>query len=97
MGAFGEDVQAVTEAVGSGSVILIGHSMGGTVIAEAARLMPGRIIGLIGIDTLQNIEYPMTREELKKMIDPLEKNFRTGSQQFAGEMISPQTDQQLRE
>ena len=97
MGAFGEDVHAVTEAVGSGSVILIGHSMGGTVIAEAARLMPGRIIGLIGIDTLQNIEYPMTREELKKMIDPLEKNFRTGSQQFVGEMISPQTDQQLRE
>ena len=97
MGAFGEDVHAVTEAVGSGSVILIGHSMGGTVIAEAARLMPGRVIGLIGIDTLQNIEYPMTREELKKMIDPLEKNFRTGSQQFAGEMISPQTDQQLRE
>lgn len=87
----------MTEAVGSGSVILIGHSMGGTVIAEAARLMPGRVIGLIGIDTLQNIEYPMTREELKKMIDPLEKNFRTGSQQFAGEMISPQTDQQLRE
>jgi pimeloyl-ACP methyl ester carboxylesterase len=96
MGAFGEDVQAVTEAVGSGSVILIGHSMGGTVIAEAARLIPGRVIGLIGIDTLQNIEYPMTREELKKMIDPLEKNFRTGSQQFVGEMISPQTDQQLR-
>jgi pimeloyl-ACP methyl ester carboxylesterase len=97
MGAFGEDVQAVTESVGSGSVILIGHSMGGTVIAEAARLMPGRVIGLIGIDTLQNIEYPMTREELKKMIDPLEKNFRTGSQQFVKEMISPQTDQQLRE
>ena len=97
MGAFGEDVQAVTEAVGSGSVILIGHSMGGTVIAEAARLMPGRVVGLIGIDTLQNIEYPMTREELKKMIDPLEENFRTGSRQFVGEMISPQTDQQLRE
>jgi pimeloyl-ACP methyl ester carboxylesterase len=97
MGAFGEDVQAVTEAVGSGSVILIGHSMGGTVIAEAARLMPGRVIGLIGVDTLQNIEYPMTPEELKKMIAPLEKNFRTGSREFVGEMISPETDPQLRD
>ncbi len=29
MRAFGEDVQSVTEAVGSKSVILIGHSMGG--------------------------------------------------------------------
>jgi pimeloyl-ACP methyl ester carboxylesterase len=97
MGAFGEDVRAVTEAIGSHSVILIGHSMGGSVIAEAARLMPSRIIGLIGVDTLENIEYPMTSEELKKMLTPLEKNFRTGSRQFIGEMISPQTDRQLRE
>jgi hypothetical protein len=35
--------------------------MGGSVIAEAARLMPSLVIGLIGIDTLENIEYPMTR------------------------------------
>jgi len=97
MGAFGEDVRAVTEAAGGEKVILIGHSMGGSVIAEAARLMPGRVIGLIGIDTLENIEYPMTREELKKMIAPLEKDFRTGSRQFVGEMISPQTDPRLRE
>jgi pimeloyl-ACP methyl ester carboxylesterase len=97
MRAFGEDVKAVIEATGSRRVILIGHSMGGSVIAEAARLMPSRVIGLIGIDTLENIEYPMTREELKKMIAPLEKDFRTGSRQFVEEMISPQTDPQLRE
>lgn len=97
MGAFGEDVRAVTEAIGSPRVILIGHSMGGSVIAEAARLMPNRVIGLIGIDTFDNIEYPLTSEELKKMTTPLEKDFRTGSRQFIGEMILPQTDPQLRE
>ena len=97
MRAFGEDVRAVTEATGSRRVILIGHSMGGSVIAEAARIMPSRVMGLIGIDTLENIEYPMTREELKKMIAPLEKNFRTGSRQFVDEMISPKTDPKLRE
>jgi pimeloyl-ACP methyl ester carboxylesterase len=97
MGAFGEDVRAVAEATGRGKVILIGHSMGGSVIAEAARLMPDRIIGLIGIDTLENIEYPMTHEEFKKMIAPLEKNFQTGSRQFVEGMIYPQTDSQLRE
>lgn len=97
MSAFGEDVRAVTEATGSNKVILIGHSMGGSVIAEAARLMPGRIIGLIGIDTLENIEYAMTPEELKKMIAPLEKDFRTGSRKFVEEMIYPQADPQLRE
>ncbi len=97
MASFGEDVRAVTESTGSHNVILIGHSMGGSVIAEAARLMPRRVIGLIGIDTLENIEYPMTRSELKKMIAPLEKNFQTGSRQFVSEMIAPDTDPQLRE
>jgi pimeloyl-ACP methyl ester carboxylesterase len=97
MKAFGEDVQAVTEATGSRGVILIGHSMGGTVIAEAARLMPDRVIGLIGIDTLENIEYPLTHEELAEMIGPLEKDFRTGSRHFVAEMISPHTDPQFRE
>ena len=95
--AFGEDVQAVAEATNSLRTILIGHSMGGSVIAEAARLMPNRVIGLIGIDTLENIEYPMTRKELDQMIAPLEKDFRTGSQQFVKEMISPRTDPLIRD
>lgn len=97
IGAFGEDVQAVTEATGNQRVILIGHSMGGSVIVEAARLLPDRVIGLIGIDTLEDIEYPMTAEELKNMIAPLETDFRTGSRKFIESMIYSQTDPQLRE
>jgi pimeloyl-ACP methyl ester carboxylesterase len=97
MKAFGEDVQAVAEAVGAQKVILIGHSMGGSVIAEAARLMPGRVIGLIGVDTLENVETPMTPEDLKKMVAPLEKDFRAGTREFVGQMISPKTDTRLRE
>jgi pimeloyl-ACP methyl ester carboxylesterase len=95
--AFGADVQAVTEAIGTKRVILVGHSMGGSVIAEAARLMPDRVTGLIGVDTLHNIEYPMTREELTKMLAPLKKDFRTGSREFVEEMISPRMNPQLRE
>jgi len=97
MGSFGQDVRAVTESTGSHRVILIGHSMGGSVIAEAARLMPDRVIGLIGIDTLENVEYSMTHEELKRMTAPLEKDFQAGSRQFVGEMLSPKTAPQLRE
>lgn len=97
MRAFAEDVQAVTEATGSRSVILIGHSMGGVVIAEAARLMPNRVKGIIGIDTLENIEYPLTKEGLAQMTAPLKKDFQTGSRHFVQEMISPSTNSQLRE
>jgi len=97
MAAFGEDVRAVAEATGSRHLVLIGHSMGGSVVAEAARLLPNRVAGLVGVDTLQNIEYPMTREEVGKMIAPLEKDFATGTKQFVGEMILPSTDPRLRE
>jgi len=97
MKAFGEDVQAVTEAAGTPRVILIGHSMGGSVIAEAAALMPDRVIGLIGVDTLENIEYPLTREALDSMTAPMKKNFQAGCRQFVDDMILPETDPELRE
>lgn len=97
MKAFGEDVRAVTEATGSRRVLLIGHSMGGSVIAEAARLMPERVIGLIGVDTLDNIEYPLTGQELTGMITPLEEDFRSGSRNFVKNMISLDTDPAIRE
>lgn len=97
MASFGDDVRAVVEATNSRRVILIGHSMGGAVIAEAALLMPDRVIGLIGADTFSNIKYPLTREQFKKMIAPMEKDFRAGSRQFVSGMILPATDPQLRE
>ncbi|OGV44881.1 MAG: alpha/beta hydrolase [Lentisphaerae bacterium GWF2_57_35] len=97
MSSFGEDVRAVTETTDSRRVILIGHSMGGSVIAEAARLMPDRVIGLIGADTLENIEFPMTREEFQKMLTPLEENFQAATRPFISQMISTNTDSQLRD
>jgi len=97
MRAFGEDVQAVTEATGSRKVILVGHSMGGSVIAEAARLMPNRVVGLIGVDTLENIEYPMTQQELHKMIALLKTDFSTGCREFVKDMISPGTAPRIRD
>jgi pimeloyl-ACP methyl ester carboxylesterase len=97
MKAFGEDVRAVAEATDSRSVILIGHSMGGAVIAEAARLMPDRVIGLIGVDTLGNIEYPLKAEQMEEMIAPIKKHFVSGSRAFVSAMINPETDPALRE
>jgi len=97
MRAFGEDVMAVAEATNSTSTILIGHSMGGAVIAEAARLMPERVIGLIGVDTLDNIEYSMTRAELDLMLAPMVDDFRGESRNFVAGMLLPGTDQQIRE
>jgi pimeloyl-ACP methyl ester carboxylesterase len=95
--SFGEDVQAVVDAVGADRVILVGHSMGGSVIAEAARLMPDRVLGLIGVDTLENVEYAMTAEALEQIVAPLRKDFQVKAGELAAGMISGNTDPQLRD
>jgi len=97
MKAFGEDVQAVTAATNSRNVILIGHSMGGSVIAEAARLMPDIVKGIIGVDTLENIEYPLTREELDQLLSQLEGDFQAGSREFIKQMIASDMDPLMRD
>ena len=55
MPAFGADVVAVIEKLGLRDVVLIGHSMGGDVIVEAARALPERIIGLVWVDTYNTL------------------------------------------
>lgn len=97
MHSFGEDVVAVAEAVSASPCILIGHSMGGVVIAQAARLMPGQVIGLIGVDTLQNVEYPLTQEEFDQMSAPLRENFRAGFKSFVRSMFRADTDPGVRD
>ncbi|MGE4560727.1 MAG: alpha/beta fold hydrolase [Desulfobulbus sp.] len=97
MRAFAEDVRAVTEAVGSKTVILIGHSMGGEVVAHAARMMPERVIGLIGVDTLENVEYPLNRQEADTMVAPMIDDFRGESRAFVATMFRPDADPAVRQ
>lgn len=59
--------------------------------------MPARVIGLIGVDTLEDIEYALTREAFAQMIAPFKKDFTAASRQFVSEMFHPGTDPDLRE
>jgi pimeloyl-ACP methyl ester carboxylesterase len=97
MRSFGEDVRAVADAVGGDRLILVGHSMGGLVIAEAAHQLPGRVLGLIGIDSLHDLDFAVTEEHAAEMITPLEADFPAACRQFAASMILPDTDADLAE
>lgn len=97
MRAFAEDVRAVADAVGGDQLILVGHSMGGLVIAEAARLLPGRVLGLIGVDALHDLGFPVTEDHAAEMIAPLEADFPAACRQFAASMIRPDADAALAE
>jgi len=59
MGAFGDDVAAVVNALPQHpKVVLIGHSMGGPVAVEAARRLQSRVVGVIGVDTFKGVGAP---------------------------------------
>ncbi|MDD2679316.1 MAG: alpha/beta hydrolase [Candidatus Omnitrophica bacterium] len=94
--AFGEDVAAVVNAEKADKVILIGHSMSGTIILEANRLLKGRVAGLIAIDTLENFEdFPATPEQFKQYIDPLKEDFVKNSAPFMRGMFNKNADPKL--
>ncbi|MFA5350573.1 MAG: alpha/beta hydrolase [Candidatus Omnitrophota bacterium] len=93
--AYGEDVAAVVNAVGAKKVILIGHSMSGTIILEANRLLKDKVIGLIAVDTLENFEYVATPEDRVKYIDPLKEDFVKNSGPFMRDMFNKNADPKL--
>ena len=92
MEAFGEDVVAVVDNLGLDKVVLIGHSMGGPVILEAARRMPERVIGLVGADTFNNVEQKFQVDEL---LASLRANFSETTSGFVRSMFTPAADSLL--
>jgi pimeloyl-ACP methyl ester carboxylesterase len=56
MPAFGADVAAVADALGLAETVLVGHSMGGDVIVEAACLLPDRVRGLVWVDVYRSLD-----------------------------------------
>jgi pimeloyl-ACP methyl ester carboxylesterase len=95
MPAFGEDVVAVVEKLGLEQVVLIGHSMGGAVIVEAARRMPDRVVGLVGVDTFRNVGQTWTREQIDKILGPFRANFVEATQKFVRTMFIPESNYAL--
>lgn len=75
---FGADVRAVVEAEKPERVILFGNSLGGPVAIEAALLMPGRVLGVVGVDTFQSLDYVYTDAAALARAEAFRKDF-TGS------------------
>src|SRR5687768_10961271 len=76
MARFGQDVAAAVAAVPNEKLILVGHSMGGPVAIEAARLLKSRVIGIIGVDTFKSIGAPRpSKAQLDAIIKKFEGDF----------------------
>jgi len=71
----GGDVQAVVLALKLDRVVLVGHSMGGPVALDAARRMPGRVVGVVAVDSLHDVEQRISPEAVGKLAALYEEDF----------------------
>jgi pimeloyl-ACP methyl ester carboxylesterase len=73
--ALAEDVAAVVSQLALENVVVVGHSMGGRVALEVARLLPGTVVGVIGVDTLHDAEEKLDPEEVAGLLAGFEADF----------------------
>ena len=88
--AYGEDVADVVEALELDNVVLVGHSMGAPVALEAARRLPRRVVGVVGVDSLHDADSEFDHGPL---IRSLEQDFVTACGSFIRDfMFLPDAD-----
>jgi pimeloyl-ACP methyl ester carboxylesterase len=78
---FGKDVAAVIKKLDLKNVILVGHSMAGDIIVQAANNAPKEVIGLVGIDNFKSVGVggkPGKQDSIayQKAIDSLKHDFK---------------------
>jgi pimeloyl-ACP methyl ester carboxylesterase len=76
VGSLAADVGSIVKNLELKRVILIGHSMGGPIGLAAAKQLPGKVIAVIGIDTLQNAEFKMPEDVSKQMVANFTADFK---------------------
>ena len=87
MGSFGEDIVAVVRKLDLDKIVLIGHSMGGPAVIEAARRRPEGVIGLVVADFLQDFERKYSQEFVDGWIDTLSPDYAAAVKKFVAEAL----------
>ena len=89
------DVESVVKALDLKRVILVGHSMGGSVGLAAAKRMPGRVVAVVGVDTLQNAEFKFPEETVQKLLAGFAADFPTNVRGMFAQLLPEHADPDL--
>lgn len=73
--SFGADVAAVVRKLHRKRVVLVGHSMGGDVVVAAARLLKGRVVGLVWLEDYKEIGPARSDADIEKFSAKLRADF----------------------
>lgn len=92
---FGADVKAVIDAEKAETVILFGNSLGGPVAVEAALLLPGRVLGVVGVDTFQILGLVIPPDQMEQRAALFEKDFAGSLKMMIGMLFHKDADQAI--
>ncbi len=88
MSAFGNDVRAVIEASEVDRIILIGHSMGGPVVLEAARGVPERrLVGVIPVDSLHDLSEALDTSTIDEQLQRFNRDYKAATARLVREVL----------
>jgi pimeloyl-ACP methyl ester carboxylesterase len=94
--SLGADVRAVVLALDLRRVVLIGHSLGGPVAIEAAGRMPERVVAVIGVDALHDVERRSDPAQVQALVEPWEKDFAGTAEKFMDFLLPQGCDPAIR-
>jgi pimeloyl-ACP methyl ester carboxylesterase len=89
---FGADVKAVIDAEKAKKVIIFGNSLGGPVAVEAALLLPGRVLGVVGVDTFQLVDQRIRTEDVQARAALFESDYAGALKQMVGMLFHKDAD-----
>ncbi len=74
-GAFANDVLAVIAKERVGRVVVIGNSLGGPVAMEVAKALGAKVLGVVAVDTLQNMKAEPPADYFDKIAHAYQKDY----------------------
>jgi len=96
--SYGDDVKTVVTKLNLKRVVLVGSSMGGPIALEATRRMPDRVVAIVPVDTLQNVEQKVPQEQLDAVFQQMQADFKTATTNLLNQFFfSPTTPAAVKE
>lgn len=96
--SYGDDVKRVVTKLGLKRIVLIGSSMGGPVVLEAARLMPEQVTAIVPVDTLHDIADRLPAEQIEAILKQIGADYKSETTKFMNQyLFAPTTPAAVKE
>jgi pimeloyl-ACP methyl ester carboxylesterase len=91
-GSFSQDLCTILEHLDLTDCVLVGHSMGGAVALEAARLAPARIASVVMVDTFVFDYGRFTEDQVDAFIETFDADFPGAILNLVRDTCKPESD-----